>query len=48
MDVIRGFAGDVVSRTVVEPIAAEALVGLDETVQRSRVVEEVLDTKRHP
>ncbi len=43
MDAVRAFAGEFVSRAVVEPDAAAALVSFDETVQHYQVVEEVLD-----
>ncbi len=41
MDAIRAFAGDDVSRAVVEPGAVAALVGFDQRVQHYEVVEEV-------
>jgi heme-degrading monooxygenase HmoA len=41
MDAIRAFAGDEVSRAVVEPDAVAALVGFDKTVTHYEVVEEV-------
>jgi hypothetical protein len=43
MDAIRAFAGEIVSRAVVEPDAVAALVSFDATVQHYQVVEEVLD-----
>jgi heme-degrading monooxygenase HmoA len=43
MDAIRAFAGEFVSRAVVEPDAAAALVSFDKTVQHYQVVEEVLN-----
>lgn len=43
MDAICAFAGELVSRAVVEPDAVAALVSFDEAVQHYQVVEEVLD-----
>ena len=40
MDAIRAFAGEFVSRAVVEPDAAAALVGFDETVHHYQVEED--------
>jgi heme-degrading monooxygenase HmoA len=41
MDAIRAFAGDEVSRAVVEPGAVAALVDFDATVTHYEVVEEI-------
>ena len=41
MDAIRAFAGDEISRAVVEPGAVAALVDFDATVTHYEVVEEV-------
>ena len=42
LDAIRAFAGDDISRAVVEPEARAALLSYDETVQHYDVVEEEL------
>jgi hypothetical protein len=44
MDAIRAFAGEFVSRAVVEPDAVAGLMTFDETVQHYDIVEEVFDT----
>jgi heme-degrading monooxygenase HmoA len=41
MDAIRGFAGNDVSRAVVEPQAVAALIEFDATVQHYEVMEDV-------
>jgi heme-degrading monooxygenase HmoA len=41
MDAIRAFAGDDISRAVVEPGAVAALVDYDDRVQHYRLIEEI-------
>jgi heme-degrading monooxygenase HmoA len=46
MDAVRAFAGADVSRAVVEPEAAAALMSFDPTVHHYEVVEDATDEKR--
>ncbi len=46
MDAVRAFAGEDVGKAVVEPEAAAALAGFDETVRHYEVVEEAPGARR--